>query len=84
MPLPCVHYRLFLQTLYMYATIVAYLIFNIFKHLYAAKLSFINQQMRLKNFTLHFVTLVSKWIRKGRQWVLNIYTRKNYAPLWVT
>ena len=73
-----------MSTVYMYATIVAYLIFNIFKHLYAAKLSFINPKMRLKNFTLHFVTLVSKWIRKGRQWVLNIYTRKNYSPLWVT
>lgn len=73
-----------MNTVYMYATIVAYLIFNIFKQLYAPKLSFINPQMRLKNFTLHFVTLVSKWIRKGRQWVLNIYTHKNYSPLWVT
>lgn len=73
-----------MNTVYMYATTVAYLIFNIFKHLYAAKLSFINPKMRLKNFTLHFVTLVSKWIRKGRQWVLNIYTKKDYGPLWVT
>jgi hypothetical protein len=73
-----------MNTIYMYATIVAYLIFNIFKCHYAAKLSFINPQMRLKNFTLHFVTLVSKWIRKSRQWVLNIYTHKNYSPLWVT
>jgi len=73
-----------MNTVYMYATTVTYLIFNIFKHLYAVKLNFINPKMRLKNFTLHFVTLVSKWIRKGRQWVLNIYTKKDYAPLWIT
>jgi len=44
-----------MNAIYMYATIIAY-----HKQLYAAKLSFINPQMRLKNFTLHFVTLVSK------------------------
>ncbi|MGH2642882.1 MAG: IS1380 family transposase [Chitinophagaceae bacterium] len=73
-----------MNTVYMYSTIVGYLLFNIFKHRYALKLSFISPQMRLKNFTLHFVNLVARWIRKSRQWILNIYTQKDYSPIWVT
>lgn len=73
-----------MNTIYMYSTIVAYLLFNIFKDYYAGKLSFINAKMRLKNFTLHFVTLVSKWIKKSRRQVFNIYTQKDYSPIFVT
>jgi len=73
-----------MNTIYMYSTIVAYLMFNIFKHNYAAKVDFINPQMRLKNFTLHFVTLTAKWIKSGRQFILRIFTTKKYAPVYAT
>lgn len=73
-----------MNTIYMYATIVGYLLFNIFKQQYSAKVAFINPKMRLKNFILHFVTLTAKWIRKSRQWILKIFTAKDYSPLWAT
>ena len=33
---------------------------------------------RLKAFTLHFVSVPAKWVRTGRQNVLNLYTNKTY------
>lgn len=33
---------------------------------------------RLKTFILHFVCVPAKWIRTGRQNVLNLYTDKAY------
>ena len=71
-----------MNTIYMYATIVGYLLFNTFKYKYSTKLSFVSPQMRLKNFTLHFVTLTAKWIKKSRQHILQIFTSKDYSPLW--
>jgi hypothetical protein len=73
-----------MNTIYMYMTMVAFLLFNIFKHDYASKLDFVNPQMQLKNFIFHFVNVVARWIKSGRQWILNIYTPKNYSPLWQT
>lgn len=71
-----------LNTIYMYAMLVAYLLFNAVKIAFAKGISYINKTMRIKNFILHFVTLPAKWIRTGRRWVLNIYTTKDYRPLW--
>lgn len=71
-----------LNTIYLYATAVAYLLFQYIKLKYADVLSFVDTSMRLKNFILHFVTLTARWIRTGRQWVLNIFTSKNYQPLF--
>ena len=33
---------------------------------------------RLKAFILHFVSVLAKWVRTGRQNVLNLYTNKAY------
>ena len=33
---------------------------------------------RLKAFILHFISVPAKWIRTGRQNVLNLYTHKAY------
>ena len=73
-----------MNTVYMYITAIAYLLFNIFKTRYAAKTNFVTPQMRLKNFILHFVTLTAKWIKTGRQWVLKIYTTKDYSAVFQT
>ena len=73
-----------MNTIYMYATIIGYLLFNIYKHRYAAIVDFIKPQMRLKNFILHFVTLTAKWIKTGRQFVLRIFTPKDYSPIYAT
>lgn len=73
-----------MNTVYLYAMLVAYLLFNMVKAAYAKKLSFVKPEMRLKNFILHFVTLPAKWIKTGRQWILKIFTSKDYSPLFVT
>lgn len=73
-----------MNTIYLYLTAVAYLLFNIFKHRYAQKIPFVKPSMRLKNFILHFVTLTAKWIRTGRRYILKIFTTKDYAPVWAT
>jgi hypothetical protein len=73
-----------MNTVYLYLTATCYVLFHIIKQRYAAKLSFVEASMRLKNFVLHFVTLSAKWIKTGRRFVLKIFTPKDYAPLWAT
>jgi hypothetical protein len=73
-----------LNTIYLYATAVAYILFQYVKEKYAGALSFVNKSMQLKNFILHFVTLTAKWIHSGRQWVLKIFTTKDYMPVFET
>ena len=73
-----------LNTIYLYATAVAYILFQYVKQKYAGVLSFVNNAMQLKNFILHFVTLTAKWVHTARQWVLKIFTTKNYAPVFET
>lgn len=73
-----------MNTIYMYATAIAYLLFNIFKQQYSTKTSMVHPQMRLKNFILHFVTLTAKWIKTGRRYILKIFTMKDYRPLFST
>jgi hypothetical protein len=73
-----------MNTIYLYATAIAYLLFNIFKLSYAAKTTMVKTSMRLKSFILHFVTLTAKWIKTGRQYILKIFTHKDYSPLFVT
>lgn len=73
-----------LNTIYLYATAIAYILFQYVKQKYAGVLSFVNKSMRVKNFILHFVTLTAKWIRTGRQWVLKIFTSKDYMPAFET
>ncbi len=72
------------NTIYMYSTIIAYLLFNICKTMYSAKVAFVKPQMRLKNFRLHFITLTAKWIKTARRWVLKIFTTKDYSPVFCT
>jgi len=73
-----------MNTIYLYATVIAYLLFNIFKHHYAPKTTLVKTSMRLKNFILHFVTLTAKWIKTGRRHVLKIFTTQDYSSLWTT
>ena len=73
-----------MNTIYLYATAVAYLLFNASKLSYSKKLSFVTTEMRMKSFVLHFITLPAKWIKTSRRWVLKIFTPKDYSPLWCT
>lgn len=39
---------------------------------------FIKPSDRLKRFVFRFISVPAKWVRTGRQWVLNLYTDKPY------
>ena len=42
------------------------------------KIKPLNKTSRLKRFMLHFICVPAKWIKTGRQYILNIYTMKKY------
>jgi hypothetical protein len=71
-----------MNTIYMYAMLIAYLLFNAVKTAYAQKLPFVRVEMQLKSFILHFVILPAKWIKTGRSWILKIFTTKDFSPLF--
>ena len=48
---------------------------------FARKLSWIKENFRLKKFIFRFITVAAKWIKTGRQYVLKLYTNKDYSPL---
>jgi len=76
--------NLAMNTIYMYYTTVAYLLFNINKQDYAAKTVFVKPHMRLKNFILNFVTLTAKWVKSARRYILKIFTVKDYSQVYMT
>lgn len=45
------------------------------------KIDFIKPNFRLKKFIFRFVTVPAKWIKRGRQWILKLFTSKEYHPL---
>ncbi|WP_144959386.1 transposase [Gillisia sp. Hel_I_86] len=45
------------------------------------KLDFIKPNFRLKKFIFRFMAVPAKWIKSGRQWVLKLFTSKDYHPL---
>lgn len=44
----------------------------------------IKPQNRIKRFIFRFITVPAKWVKTGRQWVLNFYSKKTYDLLWET
>ncbi len=48
---------------------------------FSRKLSWIKENFRLKKFIFRFITVAAKWIKTGRQYVLKLYTQKDYSPL---
>jgi len=48
---------------------------------FSKKLSWIKENFRLKKFIFRFITVAAKWIKTGRQYVLKLYTQKDYSPL---
>jgi len=41
----------------------------------------INPTTRLKRFVFRFITVAGKWVYRGRQWVLKLYTKQPYEQL---
>ena len=48
---------------------------------YSKKLAFLKPNYRLKKFIFRFITLPAKWIKRGRQQILKIFTSKPYHLL---
>ena len=48
---------------------------------FSKKLSWLKENFRLKKFIFRFITMAAKWIKTGRQYVLKLYTQKDYSPL---
>lgn len=48
---------------------------------FAEKISWLEDNFRLKKFVFRFITVAAKWIKTGLQYVLKRYTDKDYSPL---
>lgn len=48
---------------------------------FSKKLDWVKENFRLKKFVFRFITVAAKWIKTGRQYVLKLYTTKDYSPL---
>lgn len=48
---------------------------------FSRKLSWVKENFRLKKFIFRFITVAAKWIKTGGQYVLKLYTPKDYSPL---
>lgn len=48
---------------------------------FSQKLDWVKENFRLKKFIFRFITVAAKWIKTGRQYVLKLYTHKDYSPL---
>jgi hypothetical protein len=48
---------------------------------FSKKLSWLKENFRLKKFIFRFITVAATWIKTGRQYVLKLYTDKDYSPL---
>lgn len=48
---------------------------------FSEKLSWLEKKFRLKKFIFRFITTPAKWIKTGRQYVLKLFTNKDYWPI---
>ncbi|MCK4921636.1 MAG: IS1380 family transposase [Bacteroidales bacterium] len=55
--------------------------YNFFVAIVSKKFEGINPTTRLKRFVFRFITVAGKWVYKGRQWVLKLYTKQPYEQL---
>jgi len=53
-------------------------LFHYLTELVSLKLDFIKPNFRLKKFIFRFIVVPAKWIRKGRQDILKLFTTKKY------
>ena len=61
-----------------YANFYSYMI-----GVFSEKLSWVESNFRLKKFIFRFIAVPAKWIKTGGQYLLKLYTTKDYQPLMV-
>jgi hypothetical protein len=69
------------NTVFMLITAMCKSIYTWLVKLYSEKVHFVEAKGRLKKFIFHFITVCSKWVKRGRQYVLRLFTEKDYTPL---
>lgn len=69
------------NTVFMILTAVYANLYHFILNRFAQKLSWVKENFRLKKFIFRFITVAAKWIKTGRQYVLKLYTYKDYTPL---
>ena len=55
--------------------------YNYFVALVSKVFAGINPTTRLKRFVFRFISVAGKWVYQARQWVLKLYTNKDYQKL---
>lgn len=68
------------NTVFLILTSLCYNLFCFLKGHLARKLKFVDYRCRLKRFIFEFVTVPAKWIKRGRRWILKLFTDKDYRP----
>jgi len=48
---------------------------------FAEKLGWLAPNFRMKKFIFRFITVAAQWIKTGRQYVLKLFTDKDYRPI---
>jgi hypothetical protein len=56
-------------------------LFHFLTNFISKKLDFIKSNYRLKKFIFRFMVVPSKWIKRGRQYVLKLFSKKKYHLL---
>lgn len=69
------------NTVYMVIAAISFILFEFIKGLYCKMVDFVEPSMRMKRFILNFVALPSKWIHSGREWILKIFSEKDFKQL---
>lgn len=69
------------NTVYMLLTAMCRNFYLYFISKISKKISFVKPYFRLKKFIFRFMTVPFKWIRRGRQKILKLYTEKPYHLL---
>ncbi len=55
--------------------------YNYFVAIVAEKFDNINPTTRLKRFVFRFITVAGRWVNRGREWILRLYTKRPYHLL---
>lgn len=69
------------NTTFLIMTAICRNLFHFLNKFVSEKLNFIKPFFRLKKFIFRFIVLPVKWIRRGRQDILKLFTRKEYHLL---
>lgn len=69
------------NTAYMIMTAMYANLYQFIIERFSSKLSWLKENFRLKKFIFRFINVAAKWIRTGRQYVLKLFTHKDYSPL---